>query len=146
MAEIAAEIGEQIDWVSFDDKRACLRKLLTAGAEEVGIPELSHWLDEDPSTLRNQLAHRDRKRPSAELEGLVWLLSRTYRERKAGQTGEVLSRPPTLTADEALRVLFAKAQAGWDRRALAEIADVLSRVGKDESWEEQARAHGWISP
>jgi hypothetical protein len=142
-----AENTAQIDWISMDDKRASCRRLLADAAERVGIPNLAHWLDEDPSTLRNQLAHRERKRPSAELEDLVWLLDAEYRRLKAGVTGEVLTRPPDLTDGEALRLIHAKAQAGWDRRALAEIADILSRVGgTEDTWERRAVAAGWQPP
>lgn len=129
MLEVAQQIDDpQIDWIALEDKRAALRLALEKGAERVGINNLAHWLKQDPSTIRNQLAHRDRKTPSSELEGIVWLLDRLYREQKAGQTGETLLRRPDLTEADALRLILAKAQASWDRRALAEVADILGRV------------------
>lgn len=141
------ENTEQIDWVSIEDKRACLRKLLADGAERVGIPQLSHWLNEDPSTLRNQLAHRERKRPSAELENLVWLLDAEYRQDKAGQCDELVVPKAKYTADEALRLIIARAESAWDRRAVAELATIISHVGKAEDiWERIALSKGWIPP
>lgn len=129
MLEVAQQNDDaQIDWIGLEDKRAALRLALEGGAERVGVLHLAHWLGQDPSTIRNQLAHRDRKTPSAELEHLVWLLDRTYREQKAGQTGETLLRRADLSEAEALRLILAKAQASWDRRALAEVSDILGRV------------------
>lgn len=129
MAENIAQIDSaQIDWISLDDKRAALRRARSLGAERVGIVNLAHWLDQDPSTVRNQLAYRDRKTPSAEIDDLVWLLDREFRQQKAGQAGELLIRPPDLTAEEALRLLLVRAQSSWDKRALAEVTDIVGRV------------------
>jgi hypothetical protein len=140
-------IAQQIDWISMDDKRAALRKLLADGAERVGITELSHWLNEDPSTIRNQLAHRERKRPSAELEHLVYLIDAEYRRLKAGQCGETICPVPNLTADEAIRLIVAKAESSWGKHAMSEVAGIVARVGKTEdTWERRALDAGWQPP
>lgn len=130
MAESREEI--QLDWVAIDDHRVSARRLLEAAAERIGIPSLAHWLDEDPSTLRNQLAHRERKRPSAELFVLCFLLDGELRQKLAGLCKEVVIPAQTLDPWEALRLIQAKALAGWDRRAASEVSDILSRVVPEE--------------
>ena len=101
-------MSSQMDWISIEDRRASSRLLLEQAAERVGIAQLAHLLNEEPSTLRNQLAYRDRKRPSADLADLVWLLDEQYRHQKAGLCGEVVQRPPDMTPEEAFRALTAE--------------------------------------
>lgn len=118
----------QIDWISLDDKRAAARKLLEVAAERIGIPELAHWLDEDPSTLRNQLAYRERKRPSGEMFILAFFLDDEFRKLLVGQCGEVLSRPPDLSPSQGIREILALAQATFDKRAAGDVARIAARV------------------
>lgn len=120
----------QIDWISLDDKMAAQRLLLASCAEDVGIENLAHWLKQDPSTIRNQLARRDRKAPSADLEHMVYLTSSRYRERKAALLGEELRRPADLTPDEAMRELLARAQVN-NYVPLADVASLYSRMRRD---------------
>lgn len=123
---------EQIDWIALDDQRSAARRLLEQSANRIGIAELSHWLGEDESTVRNQLAYRDRRRPSAELEHLCWLLDGEYRRLKANLKGEVLSKPPDLTPEQALREIAVRAQAEWGRCAATDVAGVLARTRMGE--------------
>lgn len=145
MAEQQHE-AEQLDWYKIADARAALDREFTAAVDRVTEYQVSRHTGEDPSLINKRIHRVERRQPTADMFIIAYLLDRRLQEVAAGQIGRLLVPPRTLTADEALRLLFAKAQAGWDRRALAEIADVLSRVGKEESWEAQARAHGWSAP
>jgi hypothetical protein len=122
----------QLDWLHLDDNRAQLARLLEAAAERVGIAELAHQLHEDPSTLRNQFAHRERKRPSADAEALVYLLDRRYRHDKAAVCGEVLTRPADLTPEEALRELYVRAQA-QGAVLKGDVADLMARTKRGDT-------------
>lgn len=125
MAELLAE---QMDWIGLADKRAAIARARAASVYRIGLSEVAHQLGEDPSTISNQIKHVGNRRESADLDDTCWLLDRVFREQKAGQAGEVLVRPADLTAEEALRLIVAKAQSSWDRRALAEVADIVARV------------------
>lgn len=122
--------AEQIDWVSLDDHRASLRRLLKVSAERIGVCQLAHQLDEDPSTLRNQLAMREGKRPSWDLAALCFLLDPDFRAKAVGLCGEEVRRVGDLSPEEALRLIQAKACANWDRRAVADVHEVMARVRK----------------
>lgn len=120
---------EQMDWVTLEDKRAALRRFRKAGADRVGIPQLAHMMDLDPSTIRNGLARRDGKQECADLDDLIWLLDPLYRQQKAGMCGEVLSRPPDLSPEQALREALAMAQAGeFGNAGLRALTDLYARV------------------
>lgn len=112
----------QIDWLSLEDKLASQRRLLESCAEDVGIENLAHWLKQDPSTIRNQLARRDRKSPSSDLENIVYVMCARYRSSKAALLGEELRRPADLSPDEALRELVTRAQA----KGYLDVADATS--------------------
>lgn len=125
---MAENLVEQVDWISLADSRAAIARAREASVYRIGLTEVAHQLGEDPSTVSNQLKHAGNRRPSADLDDVCWLLDRAFREVKAGQTGELLLRRPDLTEGEALRLILAKAQANWDRRALSEVADIMARV------------------
>lgn len=135
--------AEQLDWYKIADARATLDREFVAAVDRVTEYQVARHTGEDPSLINKRIHRVERRQPTADMFIITYLLDRRLQEIAAGQVGRLLVPPRNLTADEALRLLFAKAQASWDRRALAEIAEVLSRVGKDSSWEEQARAHGW---
>lgn len=117
----------QIDWISLEDKMASQRQLLASCADDVGIENLAHWLKQDPSTLRNQLARRDRKTPSADLEHLVYIVCARYRSGKAALLGEELRRPADLTPEEAMREATVAAQAKGYIDA-ADLAAIYARM------------------
>lgn len=120
----------QIDWISLEDKLAAQRLLLAQCAEDVGIENLAHWLKQDPSTLRNQLARRERKTPSADLEHMVYLMCARYRTSKASLLGEELRRPADLSPEDAMREATARALAKGYIDA-ADLAALFARTRKD---------------
>jgi hypothetical protein len=127
-AENFVSEAEQIDWVRIEDHRASMRRLLKASADRVGVPHLAHTLEQDPSTIRNQLAYRDGRCPSWELAALCFLLDSDFRSRAVGLCGEVLTKPGDLSPEEALRLIAAKAASEWDKRALADVHSIMGRV------------------
>lgn len=130
---------EQLDWIRLDDHRAQLALLLERAAERVGVDRLAHWLHEDPSTLRNQLARRERKRPSSDLEDLVWLLDPQYRHDKAAVTGELLTRPADLTPEQVANEIGVLAGAkGYASKE--EVFSLLFRMRKAEQAAERLRS------
>jgi hypothetical protein len=116
----------QIDWVQLDDHRASMRRLLKAAADRIGILHLAHTLEQDPSTIRNQLAYRDGRCPSWELAALCFLLDSDFRSRAVGLCGEMLTKPGDLSPEEALRLIAAKACSEWDKRALADVHAIMA--------------------
>ena len=117
----------QTDWVSFADHRAQQRRLLKASVDRLGLARVAGVVGQAPSTISNQLSGLDaNKRPSADLHDVCWLLDPTYREHYAGVLGEVLSRPPDLTPEQALRDLAVKAQA----RGYVAVEDVTALLAR----------------
>jgi hypothetical protein len=88
----------------------------------------SHTLEQDPSTIRNQLAYRDGRCPSWEVAALCFLLDSDFRSRAVGLCGEILTKPGDLSPEEALRLIAAKAASEWDKRALADVHSIMGRV------------------
>jgi hypothetical protein len=143
---VAEQKVEQLDWYQIADARAAIDREFTLAVGRITEYELARQTGEDPSLINKRINRVERRQPTADMFILTYLLDQRLQEVAAGQIGKLLVAPRDLTADEALRLLFAKAQAGWDRRAVAEFAEVLSRVGKESSWEEMAKAHGWRPP
>jgi hypothetical protein len=140
---VAEQKVEQLDWYQIADARAAIDREFTLAVARLSEFVLARHTGEDPSLISKRMNRVERRQPTADMLIVAFVLDQRLQEVAAGQVGKLLVAPRDLTADEALRLLFVKAQAGWDRRALAEVAEVLSRVGKNSSWEEQAKAHGW---
>lgn len=107
-------MGESIDQFDlFEDRRAQLRRLRTASVARLGLTRVADVLHKDPSTVSNWLSGVDpSKRASADLEDVCWALDHIYRRDKAAVMGEVISRPPDLTPEQAIREVVALATAG----------------------------------
>lgn len=121
--------AEQIDWIRFEDEGAQYDHLLLASVVRVGIDVVARHLRITPSALRNQVAGR--RKMQAGTSSICWRLDGEFRTALAALKGEVLSRPPDLSPEAALREAMARAQArGYiDSRDLAEIYTRTRREG-----------------
>lgn len=117
---------EQIDFIRLEDHRAAARRLLSESVYRVGLTEVAHKLEEDPSTITHQLRRDGNKRPSADLEQLCFLLDPEYRKGLAALCGELLSHPPDLTPEDALREAIARSSKGYLDKA--ELAALYART------------------
>lgn len=120
----------QIDWIGFEDEGVQLDHLVRASVQRTGVELVARHLDETPSALRNQLAGR-RKLPEGTWS-ICWRLDPEFRADCAALKKEVLSRPPDLSPEEALREATVKAQArGYiDAR---DLAIIYARTKKPEA-------------
>jgi len=102
--------AEQLDWVGFEDQGASLDHMVRASVERIGVVIVARHLEETPSALRNQLAGR-RGLPEGTWS-ICWRLDSVFRASAADAMGEVLSRPPDLTPEQAMREVVALCTAG----------------------------------
>jgi hypothetical protein len=116
-----------------EDLLARGRRLLHAAADRVHLLELAEHLHEDPSTLRNQLERRERKRPSADLLLVTYLLDEQLQEDMARLVGKELSEPPDLTPEQFAREAVAYAQQHADRTTAAHLVELYRRVRSGEA-------------
>ena len=120
---------EQMDWIRLEDERASFARLLIASVQRIGIDEVARLLGETPSALRNQVAGRRALPPGT--TGICFLLDRQFRADAVGLKGEVLSRPPDLSPEEALRLLAVEAGAkGYV--PTERVQELLSRMRSEE--------------
>lgn len=102
---------EQFDL--FEDRRAQLRRLRIASVQRLTLTRVADVLGKDPSTVANWLSGADpSKRASADLHDVCWVLDPVYRRDCTAVMGEVLSRPPDLSPEQAMREVAALATSG----------------------------------
>jgi hypothetical protein len=143
VTDFAEKNSEQFDL--FEDDFASCKRLLSESVARLGLSRVADIIRKDPSTIANQLSGVDpSKRPSADLVFVCWLLDPEFRIALAKLKKEVISRPPDLEPEDALREIAVRAQACFDKRALSDVNEILARTARRSgSWEQKARAAGW---
>jgi hypothetical protein len=143
--DFTEDLDDQLDL--FEDHLAACKRLLVESVHRLGLSRVADIIHQDPSTVSNQISGVDpKKRPSAQLVFVCWLLDREFRIALAKLKKEFLSKPPDLEPEDALREIAVRAQASFDKRALADVNEVLARVRRDSSWQQKAVASGWRPP
>lgn len=120
----------QMDWIGFEDQGASLDKMVRDSVERIGVVIVARHLEETPSALRNQLAGR-RGLPEGTWS-ICWRLDPVFRAQCANAMGEALSRPPDLSAEQAMREILVLATAGEFGNAAKEKVFELGRRMKRE--------------
>lgn len=120
--------ADQLDWISFEDEGAQLEILLLASVEQ-NLLEAAKHLRVTPSHLRNIVAGRRTMLPGT--FSICWRLDAGFRAACAAVKKEVLSRPPDLSPEQALREMMAAARAkGFV--ALEDVSGLYARTRKGD--------------
>jgi hypothetical protein len=101
--------AEQLDMLKMEDGIFALRRAHDMAAQRIGIGELAHKLDEEPSTLVHQFKRDGKKRPSADSAFWCLILDDEFLRIAAALRGYLLTRPADLTPEEAMRTIELRA-------------------------------------